>query len=874
MSLPTQYDFQSIQKKWYSYWQEQGVFTSSLSRDNEPYTMVMPPPNVTGILHLGHVLNNTIQDILVRKARMQGKQVCWIPGLDHAAIATEAKVVEMLKAKDIHKQDLSREEFLAYALQWKEQYGGIIFDQLKELGVSCDWTRTCFTLQPNFQQAVKKAFISLYEKGYVYRTKRMIHWDPKGQTALADEEVIYQEVQGHLYYIRYDLVDEDASVTIATTRPETLLGDTAVCVHPEDSRYQHLQGKKAYIPLIKRPIPIISDDYVDRSMGTGCLKITPAHDPNDYNIAQRHGLSIIDILHADGTLNNNAGLYVGEDRAMARKKIVKGLKAKGHLVKIEPYTHQVGFSERTHATVEPRLSTQWFVKMKKLAKPALQAVQKKTIRFYPNKFQNLYNHWMENIKDWCISRQLWWGHRIPAYYVKDGRFVIASNLEEALTKARVLTADPTLTKQALTQDNDVLDTWFSAWLWPIAVFHGMDKPDNPTFAYRYPTDDLVTAPDIIFFWVARMIIAGYAFTKKPPFKNVYFTGIVRDKKGRKMSKSLGNSPDPIDLIKKHSADGVRAGMLFCAPAGNDLLFEEKLCSQGARFVHKIWNALRLVKSWEITNQAPQPIIQHAAAWFQARYQQILAQLNEHFDQFRISEALILIYKLIWNDFCAHYLEIIKPLQGQPIASQAYEITAALFQQLMKLLHPFMPFITEEVWRQLNPRQEQNTIALAPWPKQTSFNQDYLHQAQNTFALINHLRHITSQHKHTKNTLTLYIKNNKPTWLTHFEPYIKKATAITNIHQTQTQHPNPFVIAQSTFYLPHTNQNNTQAQRASLTKQLEYTKGLLLKIETKLANHRFLQHAPTQVVAYEKKKRTDAQTKIQTLQNLLNNLSNP
>lgn len=868
MSLPTQYDFQSLQKKWHSYWQSQGIFTASLSHDKEPYTMVMPPPNVTGILHLGHVLNNTIQDVLVRKARMQGKQTSWIPGLDHAAIATEAKVVEMLKAKGINKDDLSREEFIQYALQWKEKYGSIIFDQLKELGLSCDWTRTHFTLEPSLQQAVQKAFITLYEKGYVYRSKRMIHWDPKGQTALADEEVIYQEVQGHLYYIRYDLVGEDESVIVATTRPETLLGDTAVCVHPEDKRYKHLQGKKVYVPLIERPIPILSDAYVDREMGTGCLKITPAHDPNDYDIAQRHGLPMIDMLNPDGTLNAKAGLYVGEDRAIARKKVVKALEKQGYLVKVTSHTHQVGFSERTQAIVEPKLSTQWFIKMKNLATPALEAVQKETIHFYPNKFQNLYTHWMENIKDWCISRQLWWGHRIPAYYLKDGRFVIAHNLEEALTKARVLTGNKALTKDALTQDEDVLDTWFSAWLWPIAVFHGIQKPNNPTFSYRYPTDDLVTAPDIIFFWVARMIMAGYAFTNKPPFKNVYFTGLVRDEKGHKMSKSLGNSPDPIDLIKKYSADGVRAGMLFCAPAGNDLLFEEKLCSQGARFVHKIWNALRLVKSWKTTNQAPEPIIQHATTWFEARYQQILKQVNNHFDQFRISEALILIYRLIWNDFCAHYLEMVKPLQSKCTAGQTYKATAVFFEQLMKLLHPFMPFITEEAWHQLHPRKEKNTIALASWPRQKSFNQNCLDQAQHAFALINQIRHIKSQHKHSKDPLVLYIKDKKPTWLTHFESYIKKSTGISKLHEAKIEKGTAFVVAKSTFYLPQMNQANTQTDGASLMKELEYAKGLLAKIESKLSNDRFLQHAPSQVVTHEKKKRTDAQEKIKALQNLL------
>ncbi|MEM7173845.1 MAG: valine--tRNA ligase [Bacteroidota bacterium] len=869
MALSTQYHFLQNQKKWHAHWERQGLFTSKNHPTSAPYTIIMPPPNVTGILHLGHVLNSTLQDILIRKARMQGKQTSWLPGLDHAAIATEAKVVEMLKAKGLNKQDLTREAFLKHAMQWKEKYGSLILKQLKELGLSCDWSHTHFTLDPHMQQAVKKAFLTLYQKGYIYRSKRMIHWDPKGQTALADEEVIYKQVQGHLYYIQYNLVNQQHTLTIATTRPETLLGDTAIAVHPEDPRYTHLQGQKAYLPLRNRIIPIIADSYVDQKIGTGCLKVTPAHDANDYEIALRHNLPMIDIFNPNGTLSPAAGLYIGEEINIARKKIVKALQEKGHLVKIVPHTHQVGFSERTQAIVEPKCTTQWFVKMKKLAEPALEALQKGHIHFYPNKFQNLYTHWMENIKDWCISRQLWWGHRLPVYHLPDQRFVVAENPQQALAKARKLMQNPQLTPKDIVQDQDVLDTWFSAWLWPITLFEGIQKPNNPTFSYRYPTDDLVTAPDIIFFWVARMIMAGYAFTGKPPFKNVYFTGLVRDSKGQKMSKSLGNSPDPIDLIKKYGTDSLRAGMLFCAPAGNDLLFEEKLCEQGSRFVHKIWNALRLIKSWQVTDQKEAAIDQKAISWFQARYQKILAQVNTHFAQFRISEALILIYKLIWDDFCAYYLEMIKPLQNKHIARTTYQATTTLFANLMKLLHPFMPFVTEEINHQLHEEKAQKALAFAKWPIQKSIDQAVLTQAEHAFALITAIRHIKKQHQWAiKKQVDLHIQGQKPIWFIHFEPYIKKATGIERVHMASSQPGPSCMVSNCTFSLPDIKQNAQSTNHPQLAKKLQEVTLLLAKINQKLNNAAFVQNAPDHIVAYERKKRTEAEATRKSLQDLL------
>ncbi|XWN35032.1 MAG: valine--tRNA ligase [Roseivirga sp.] len=868
-SIP--YDPQATTRKWYAHWLEQGLFSATPAPDQQPYTVIMPPPNVTGILHMGHVLNNTIQDVLVRKARMQGRAACWVPGLDHASIATEAKVVAMLQEKGITKKDLTREEFLQHAWQWKEQYGGIILEQLKQLGASCDWDRTQFTLDENPSEAVQQVFIQLYEQGYIYQGTRMIHWDPAGQTALADDEVIYREVQGKLYYIRYKVAESNEYVTIATTRPETLLGDTAVCVHPQDPRYQHLHGQQVIVPLVHRQVPVITDEYVTPTLGTGCLKVTPAHDMNDYALGQKHGLSMIDIFHEDGTLNEAAQLYVGQDRQHARQKIVQQLEAEGHLVKVEAHVHNVGFSERTDAVVEPRLSTQWFVKMKALAQPALKHVLDGTIQFHPSKFQNMYKAWLEEVRDWCISRQLWWGHRIPAYYLPDGSVVVAQDKTAALAKAQAQTGNLALTEADLRQDEDVLDTWFSSWLWPISVFEGITQPDHPDFHYFYPTNDLVTAPEIIFFWVARMIMAGYAFTNQPPFKHVYFTGIVRDAQGRKMSKSLGNSPDPLALIDQYSADGVRVGMLLSAPAGNDLLFDVKLCEQGRNFAHKIWNAFCLVQGWTTTEEAEET---HTVAiqWFQARLQQGLQEVNEHFEAFRISEALMALYKLVWDDFCAWYLEMIKPAPGQPIAAQVHTATISFFETLLKLLHPFMPFLTEELWHQLKSRQPQDCLIVAPWPQQTAYEAQLLLQAALAFELTAAIRGVRNKVQlSSKEQLPLYVDvATLPDWLQAFAPYVRKLGKLSTIECTTTPPPDTtsLSVGNQAFFLPLGINGALDAEKARLQKELAYTQGFLDSVLKKLSNDRFVQKAPADVISTERQKQADAEAKLQLLKEQL------
>ena len=864
-----------IEPKWYAYWQKQNFFASSPNTQKTPYVVLMPPPNITGILHMGHVLNNTKQDILVRKARMQGREACWVPGLDHASIATEAKVVAMLKKQGINKKDLTRDDFLQHVWQWKEKYGGIILQQLRRLGLSCDWSRLRFTMEPSLSQAVIKAFVSLHEDGYIYRGHRMVHWDPAGQTALADDEVIHREVTGNFYHIKYQLASKkDAFVTVATTRPETLLGDTALCVHPEDNRYKHLIGKRAFVPLIHREIPIIGDEYVDQDMGTGCLKVTPAHDANDYALGLTHNLPIIEIFNPDGTLNETAQRYIGDDRFVAREKIIEDLRKEGLLAKVVPHTHQVGFSERTNAVIEPKLSTQWFVKMKELTKPALESVEQGTIRFHPAKFQNIYKVWLENVRDWCISRQLWWGHRIPAYYLEDGRYLIAATPEEALKKARVLTGNPSLPSTALKQDEDVLDTWFSSWLWPMSVFDGTIKEDNPDYAYYYPTHDLVTGPDIIFFWVARMIMAGYAFTEKPPFENVYFTGIVRDKQGRKMSKSLGNSPDTLSLIDEYGADGLRAGMLFCTPAGNDLLFDEKLCLQGKKFVHKLWNALKLIKGWKVVASRKPGDEKVAIAWFKARYQQALQQLEASFTHFRLSEAFVTIYKLIWDDFCAHYLEMIKPAPktDNTISEETYTATLACFENLMKLLHPFMPFITEEIWHQLRHRKEQESLAVASWPKKTAHTEStLLQQATHAFELITRIRHLRRTHHYaSQKTLSLNVKGDMPDWLKLFAFYVRKQAKVSQItsHQKNTKGSIAFMLDKCEFGLPEIVPQEDKGSQETLEKELTYQQGFLHTVKKKLENKQFVNHAPTSVVARERKKLQDATERIAALKQLL------
>ncbi len=861
------YDPQAIEAKWYAHWLAQGFFHAEPNTDVPSYTIVMPPPNVTGRLHMGHVLNNTIQDVLVRRARMEGKTTCWVPGIDHASIATEAKVIAMLQEQGITKSDLSREEFLQHAWAWKEQYGGIILEQLKKLGVSCDWERTCFTLDSQLSEAVNQVFVQLYEQGYLYRDTRMIHWDPVGQTALSDEEVIYKEVQGQLYYLRYAVIGSNEHITIATTRPETILGDTAVGVHPEDTRYQHLHGQQVMVPLVNRPIQIIADTYVDPTFGTGCLKITPAHDSNDHDLGKKHRLATIDILNKDGTLSQAAQHYVGKDRFVARKEIVQQLQAKGVLIKTELYTHHVGFSERTDAVVEPRLSTQWFVKMKNLATPALQWVLDGTIQFHPPKFKRLYRTWMEEVRDWCISRQLWWGHRIPAYYLPDGTVVVALDKATALQKAQNQTQNFALTAADLRQDEDVLDTWFSSWLWPINVFDGIRNAKNPDFCYFYPTNDLVTAPEIIFFWVARMIMAGHALRGTPPFRNVYFTGIVRDKQGKKMSKSLGNSPDPQTLMEQYSVDGVRVGMLLSAPAGNDLLFDVKLCEQGKKFAYKIWNAFRLLRGWDITELATETYTT-AIQWFEARLNKTIQTVDAHFQQFRMADALMTLYKLVWDDFCSWYLEIIKPAPGQPLDTQTYQASVKFFETLLRLLHPFMPFLTEELWHQLRERNPQNCLIVAPWPKAETPDTPLLHQAAAAFELVVALRNSKNQAQvPLKRPLTLYLTDETlPAWLIPFAAYVKKLAHLSAIVCATTPPPNtaPCTIQGTAFCLALEQVVCKDQEKKRIEKKLAHARGLLVSVLKKLNNERFVRHAPAQVVALERKKRADAEAQCRAL----------
>ncbi|MFW5706042.1 MAG: valine--tRNA ligase, partial [Bacteroidota bacterium] len=762
MQIPPKYDPSQTEDKWYSYWMEQGYFKSEPD-EREPYTIVIPPPNVTGVLHMGHILNNTLQDVLVRRARMLGKNALWLPGTDHASIATEAKVVAKLREEGIDKKRLTREQFLEHAWEWKEKHGGIILEQLKKLGASCDWERTKFTMDESMYESVIDVFIDLYNKGLIYRGIRMVNWDPKALTALSDEEVIYREENSKLYYVRYRVDGEDDQwVTIATTRPETILGDTAVCVNPNDDRFKSMHGKRVLVPLVNRSVPIIQDEYVDMEFGTGCLKITPAHDINDYEIGIRHKLDTIDIFNDDGTLNESAQLYVGEDREEVRKKIVKDMEAAGNMVKVEDYKNKVGYSERTHVPIEPKLSLQWFLKMPELAKPALEVVMNDTVQFHPKKFKNTYKHWMENVRDWCISRQLWWGQRIPVYYLPNREMVVAKSPEEAYQKAKAKYPElKNLNIEDLKQDEDVLDTWFSSWLWPIAVFDGIRHPDNRDINYYYPTNDLITAPEILFFWVARMIMAGLEYRNDIPFKNVYLTGIVRDKQGRKMSKSLGNSPDPIDLMKKYGADGVRVGMLFTSPAGNDLPFDEVLCEQGRNFSNKIWNALRLVKGWEIDENIDQPDTSKVAVeWFDARLNQTLKTIDDLYGKYRISDALMATYKLVWDDFCSWYLEMIKPGYQKPIDRKTFDHSIALFENLMKILHPFMPFLTEEIWHLIRDRQQDDCIMNAQWPAHNRIHHHVLEQFDFAKDVIIAVRGIRADKNiPNKETLDFFVKKN-------------------------------------------------------------------------------------------------------------------
>ena len=871
MSISSKYDPSTVEDKWYQKWLEHGFFHSEPNPDKEPYTIVIPPPNVTGVLHMGHMLNNTIQDVLIRKARMGGKEACWVPGTDHASIATEAKVVAMLKERGINKNDLTREEFMTYAWEWKEKYGGIILEQLKKLGASCDWQRTRFTMDPDMSAAVTEVFVDLYNKGYIYRGTRMVNWDPQGKTALADDEVIHKEVQSKLYYVDYKIAGENTTVTIATTRPETILGDTAICINPKDERYTYLHGKTAIVPMVNRKVPIILDEYVAMDFGTGCLKVTPAHDINDYELGIKHKLDSIDIFNDDGTIGEQGELFIGKDRFVVRKEIVKELQNLGQLAKVEDYTNNVGFSERTDAVIEPKLSTQWFVKMQDLTKPAYEKVMDNTIHLVPPKFKNMYRHWMENVRDWCISRQLWWGQQIPAWYLPGGEIVVAMNEDEALQLARE--KDGTLTAADLSRDEDVLDTWFSSGLWPISVFDGFKYPDGDDINYYYPTNDLVTAPEILFFWVARMIMYGYEYRGERPFNNVYLTGIVRDKQGRKMSKSLGNSPDPIKLMNTYGADGVRTGMLFSSPAGNDLLFDEKLCEQGRNFSNKVWNAFRLVNGWQVDDQI-ESTSEVAIAWFEAKFNAALAEIEDHFSKFRISDALMTTYKLVWNDFCSLYLEMIKPEYGKPIDSSTYNQTRVFFEKVVKILHPFMPFISEEIWHAFKTRDIEDYLIVSNWPQIDNFDTEILTQGDLAFEVITQIRNLrNSKQISPKTKLTLQIKTSSVDKFSSFGELIKKMANLSDLLYVDEKPTGggSFVIKGDEFFVPLEGEVDTTKEKEKLQKELDYTRGFLTSISKKLSNQRFVSNAPEQVVANERQKQADAEAKIKVLEEQLQNL---
>jgi valyl-tRNA synthetase len=877
MELAKKYNPRKVEDKWYSTWMEKRFFNSKPNPEKQPYTIVIPPPNVTGVLHMGHMLNNTIQDVLVRKARMQGYETCWVPGTDHASIATEAKVVNMLKEQGINKNDLTRDRFLEYAWEWKEKHGGIILEQLKKLGASCDWDRTAFTMDEALSASVLKVFVDLYNKGKIYRGVRMVNWDPQAKTAVSDEEVVYKEVQSKLYYVNYKIEGEDAHVTIATTRPETILGDTAVCVNPADERYRQLKGKKVLVPLVNRVVPVIFDEYVDMEFGTGCLKITPAHDINDYEIGIKHNLESIDIFNDDGTINEKGEAFVGEDRFKARKLSAKQLEEDGLLAKVENYTNKVGYSERTNAVIEPKLSMQWFLEMKDISRPALDNVMNDNIQLVPAKFKNTYRHWLENPKDWCISRQLWWGHRIPAYYLPNSNdFVIAGSEEEALKLAQEKTGNKNLIFEDLRQDEDVLDTWFSSWLWPISVFDGIRHPDGEDVNYYYPTSVLVTGHDIIFFWVARMIISGYAYRNELPFKDVYFTGMVRDGQRRKMSKQLGNSPDPLDLIQEYGADGVRTGMLFSSPAGNDLLFDVKLCEQGRNFNNKVWNALRLIKGWE-TAEGVAPEIgsdEVAIQWIEARLNQSIIELEDHFSKYRISDALMVIYKLIWSDFCSWYLEVIKPDFEQPIDVKTYEKTVEIFEKLMKIAHPFMPFITEEVYHQLREREDGDCIMVAPWPEAEDFDASILAKAEKAFEVVTNVRN-TRQQKgiSPKEQLRIYGKLEN---IETYYPATKMIWKLANINDfdivtEKFENAVSFHIGADEWFIPLSQEIDLDKEIEIIEDEIYYIKGFLKSVLKKLENKKFVDNAPEKVVALELKKKQDAEKRINALTEKLENL---
>ena len=876
MELASKYSPEEVEGKWYQYWLDNKLF-SSKPDGREPYTVVIPPPNVTGVLHMGHMLNETIQDILVRRARMEGKNACWVPGTDHASIATEAKVVNRLAERGIKKTDLTRDEFLKHAWEWTDEHGGIILKQLRKLGTSCDWERTAFTMDEERSESVIKVFCDLYEKGLIYRGVRMVNWDPKAQTALSDEEVVYKEEHSKLYYLKYRVEgDESKYAVVATTRPETIMGDTAMCINPHDPKNQWLKGKKVIVPLVGRVIPVIEDEYVDIEFGTGCLKVTPAHDVNDYMLGEKYNLQTIDIFNDNGTISEAAGLYVGQDRFEVRKQIEKDLEAAGLMEKTEAYTNKVGFSERNPDTaIEPKLSMQWFLKMTHFSDMALPPVMNDEIKFYPAKYKNTYRHWLENIKDWCISRQLWWGHRIPAYYLPEGGYVVAATAEEALEKAIAKTGNKNLKKEELRQDEDALDTWFSSWLWPISLFDGISNPNNEEFAYYYPTSDLVTGPDIIFFWVARMIMAGYEFAGKMPFKNVYFTGIVRDNLGRKMSKQLGNSPDPLKLIEQFGADGVRMGMMLSAPAGNDILFEESLCEQGRNFCNKIWNAFRLVKGWNVAEETQSETSKTAIRWFEARLKTSAVEMNDLFSKYRLSEALMEVYKLFWDEFSSWYLEMIKPSYGSPIDKATYEATLGFFDALMKMLHPFMPFITEEIWQHIYDRKSGESLMVTPFSieKPSSSDNEIIESIELVKSVVTSVRAIRNQKNISpKDALVLEIVDNDP--IADYDAVVKKMANLEEILTVgaKTEGSAAFMVGTTEYAIPLGALIDVEAEIEKAQAELKHLEGFLFSIEKKLSNERFVASAPAPVVEMERKKKSDAQTKIAALRETIASLN--
>lgn len=875
MSISKVYKASEVESKWYAYWKEQGYFKSRPD-DRPAYTIVIPPPNVTGVLHMGHMLNNTIQDALIRRARMRGFNALWVPGTDHASIATEAKVVNKLKAEGINKEEIGRDEFIKHAWEWTHKHGGIIFKQLEKLGASCDWERSRFTMEPSLYDSVIKVFVDLHKKGLIYRGYRMVNWDPSALTAVSDEEVIHKEVDSKLYYVRYQITGSDEHLMIATTRPETIMGDSAICVHPDDERYKHLRGKTAIVPIVNREVPIICDDYIDIEFGTGALKVTPAHDINDYEIGQKHQLEIIDTLNADGTLSDAAQVLVGVDRFEARKQMPELLEKAGALAKIEDYKTKVGCSERTDAVIEPRLSMQWFLKMEDLSKPALDVVLNGDVELVPSKFINTYRHWMENVRDWCISRQLWWGHQIPAYYYGSSAedYVVAESADEALELAKQKSGNSSLILDNLRQDEDVLDTWFSSWLWPITVFDGVLNPDNEEIKYYYPTKDLVTAPEILFFWVARMIIAGLEYRNEIPFEKVYLTGIVRDKQGRKMSKSLGNSPDPIELIENYGADGVRVGMLLTSPAGNDLPFDISLCEQGRNFLNKIWNSYRLVKSWNVEEKECPSYAESAINWFEARFNQEVERQEQLYSAYRMSDVLMSNYKLVWDDYCSWYLEMVKPPYGESIDKRSYDETINFFEGLLKLLHPFTPFLTEELWQDIAERSPDEALIVSSWPELKPYSDELLAEFDNLKKVISEVRNFRKkQNIANKESLELKrIEHNSYNLV--LDPVLVKMANLSSLEviSEKAEQSYSFVIDGNEYFIPFGDQIDIESEREKISSELQYTKGFLLSVEKKLSNERFVQNAPEQVVSNEKKKKEDAENKIRLLEEQLRDLA--